>query len=50
MTKEEQILCKHLLDLAQNAYQRDCTVFSNFLNLNEQDVFLSIVDQLPPVT
>ncbi len=50
MTKEEQILCKHLLDLAQNAYQRDNTVFSNFLNLNEQDVFLSIVDQLPPVT
>lgn len=50
MTKEEQILSKHLLDLAQMAYQRDYTVFSDFLNLNEQNVFLSIVEQLPPVT
>lgn len=50
MTKEEQILSKHLLDLAAAAYQRDYTVSSDFLNLNEQNVFLSIVEQLPPVT
>ncbi|MGN0397115.1 MAG: RNA-binding protein [Candidatus Fimimorpha sp.] len=50
MIKKEQILCKHLSDLAQTADQRDYAVFSDFLNLNEQNVFLSIADQLPPVT
>ncbi len=46
MNKEEQILCNHLKDLATMAYQRDYTVFSEFLTLNEQNLLLSIKDSL----
>lgn len=49
--KEEQMLCGRLLDLAQTCYQRDHAAISDFLTLNEQDIFLSrCVNQLPPVT
>ncbi|MBQ8638113.1 MAG: RNA-binding protein [Lachnospiraceae bacterium] len=51
MNKEEQMLCSHLEDLANACYQRDRAVISDFLTLNEQNLFLSFcVRNLPPVT
>ena len=42
MTKEEQQLEQHFRDLARTAYQRGITVFSDFLNLNELNIFQSL--------
>lgn len=42
MTKEEEVFQRHLLDLADLAWQRSITVYSDFLNLNEQNIFHDI--------
>ena len=42
MTREEQQLEKHFRDLARTAYQRGIVVFSDFLNLNELNIFQSL--------
>lgn len=39
MTREEELLARRLLDLSRQAYQKGITVFSDFLNLNEQNIF-----------
>lgn len=49
MTKEEQMLYKHLKDLAQTCSKRDICVFSDFLTLNEQNIFLSDISGMPQV-
>ncbi len=50
MKKEEQIVCGHLIDLANACYQRDRIMVSDFLTLNEQDLFFTYcLDKLPPV-
>lgn len=41
MNREEQILFNHLQDLADTCYSRNIPVYTDFLNLNEQTVFLS---------
>ncbi len=41
MDKEEQLFFHHLQDLADACYSRDIPVYTDFLNLNEQTVFLS---------
>lgn len=41
MDKEEQLFLNHLHDLADMCYQRDITTYTDFLNLNEQTVFLT---------
>ncbi len=46
MTKEEQQLEKHFLDLARTAYQREIVTFSDFLNLNERNILQSIGQKL----
>lgn len=50
MSREEEILCKHLKDLANACCYRNYPTASDFLNLNEQSLFLSIVKELPAVT
>lgn len=47
MTKEEQMLLKHLKDLAQTCLKRDICVFSDFLTLSEQSLFLSNLSGWP---
>ncbi len=42
MTREEQQLEKHFRDLARTVYQRGIAVFSDFLNLNELNIFQSL--------
>lgn len=49
MNKEEQILRRHLQDLANTSYYKGICVFSDFLNLNEQSIFLSMKNELPPI-
>lgn len=47
--KDEQILRKRFLDLAGMAYSRGICIFSDFLNLNEQNIFLSLKNELPGI-
>lgn len=49
MDKEEQLLIKRFADLANTAYQRGITIYSDFLNLNEQNIFYSIKHELPMI-
>lgn len=49
MTKEEQFLLNRLLDIAERSYMSGRPEYSDFLNLNEQDIFLSNKSKLPPV-
>ncbi|MCI9306497.1 MAG: RNA-binding protein [Lachnospiraceae bacterium] len=46
MTREEQQTEKRLLDLGQTAYQRGIVTYSNFLNLNEQNILYGIRSEL----
>ncbi|MCI8464581.1 MAG: RNA-binding protein [Lachnospiraceae bacterium] len=41
MNREEQLFLNHLHDLAKLCYSRNIPVYTDFLNLNEQTVFLS---------
>lgn len=47
--KEEQILKRRLLDLANTAYRRGICIFSDFLNLNEQNIFYSLKNDIPRI-
>lgn len=49
MTKEEQFLLNRLLDMAKRTYMSGRPEYSDFLNMNEQDIFLSNANKLPPV-
>lgn len=49
MDKEEQLLRRRLLDLANTSYYKGICVFSDFLNLNEQNIFLSMKSELPAI-
>lgn len=49
MNKEEQILLKHLRDLAFQADKRNYTAHSEFLNMNEQTIFFNHLQELPPI-
>lgn len=42
MQKEEQLLEKHFIDLSRQAYHRNIITYSDFLNLNEQNILRSI--------
>lgn len=47
--KEEQIFRKRLLDLANTANNRGICIYSDFLNLNEQNIFISLKNDLPKI-
>lgn len=46
MTREESILAKHLIDLSKQAYHKGIVTFSDFLNLNEQNIFHTCIPEL----
>lgn len=50
MTKEEQQMEKRLMDLAQMAYKRGIVTYSDFLNLNELNIFQGIRPKLSFLT
>ncbi len=47
--KEEQLLRRRLADLANTAYNRGICVFSDYLNLYEQNLFLRFKNELPRI-
>lgn len=47
--KEEKLLQKRLIEQAQAAYNKGICVFSDFLNLYEQNLFVSLKNELPAV-
>ncbi len=47
--KEEQLLRRRLLDLANTAYSRGIILFSDFLNMNEQNICYSLKNELPMI-
>lgn len=49
MTKEEQFFAKRLLELSNTCFQKNIPVYTDFLNLNEQNIFYYIKQELPPV-
>ena len=49
MDKEEHIFKKRILDLAHSANQRGICIFSDYLNLNEQNIFFRIQHELPMI-
>lgn len=50
MDKDEQILINRLKELAASSYQRSIPFFSDFLNLNEQNLFKREISKMPPVS
>jgi len=49
MNKEERILKNRFLELANICYERNISICSDFLNLNEQTIFHTMVSELPPI-
>ena len=49
LDKDEQILKKRLTELANTAYVRGVCLFSDFLNLNEQNIFISLKNEMPGI-
>ena len=49
MDKDEAFLKARFIELAEQSYQRNIPVHTDFLNLYEQNLFYSIVSELPPV-
>ncbi len=49
MDKEEQILRKRFSDLANSADRREAVLYSDFLNLNEQNIFHHSKTELPRI-
>lgn len=49
LDKDEQLLRRRLLDLANTAYTRGINIFSDFLNLNEQNIFIGLKNELPMI-
>lgn len=46
MTKEESLLAKRFIDLSRQAGQKDIVIFSEFLNLNELNIFKQEIPNL----
>lgn len=49
MDREEQLFLNHLRDLAEACYSRNIPVYTDFLNLNEQTIFLSRMSEFSHV-
>ena len=46
MTKEESLLAKRFVDLSRQAQQKSIVLFSEFLNMNELNIFRQEVSNL----
>ncbi len=46
MTRDEELLAKRFIDLSRQAQQRDMVLFSDFLNLNELNIFQQGISEL----
>ena len=46
MVRDEELLAKRFIDLSRQAQQRDVVLFSDFLNLNELNIFQQGISRL----
>lgn len=46
MTKDETLLTRRFIDLSRQAQQKSIVLFSDFLNLNEQNIFKNSISEL----
>lgn len=46
MTRDETLLAKRFIDLSRQAQQKDIVLFSDFLNLNEQNILKNSISEL----
>lgn len=49
MNESELLLSKRFLELGNMAYQRGIPLFSDFLNLNEQNILNQVLVKMPPI-
>ncbi len=49
MNREDELLKRHLLDLANTAYMRQTAVYSDFLNLWELHIYHKTAEEFPPI-
>lgn len=49
LDKDEQLFRKRMLEQSNIAYSRGINIFTDFLNLNEQNIFLSLKNELPKI-
>jgi RNA-binding protein YlmH len=49
MNKEEKFLESRITELARRCYQKNIYTYTDFLNLNEQNIFNTFINKLPPV-
>lgn len=47
--KDEDLLCKRLMELANVTFQKGICTYTDFLNLNEINLFFNIKSKMPPV-
>jgi RNA-binding protein YlmH len=50
MTKEEQLLCKRLQELAFNTFRKGINTYTEFLNMNEINLYYTIKNDIPSVS
>ena len=49
LEKDEQIFRKRILDQANMAHNRNICLYSDFLNLNEQNIWINLKNELPKI-
>lgn len=49
LDRQDDLFCKRLLELANISYQKGICTYTDFLNLNDINLFLNIRSELPPI-
>ena len=50
MNTDDRLICNRIMEAADNCYNRDIPVETDFLDLYKQTLFCSIIKDLPPVS
>lgn len=50
MNTDDRLICNRIMEAAENCYNRDIPVETDFLDLHKQTLFCSIIKDLPPVS
>ena len=50
MNADDRLICNRIMEAADNCYNRDIPVETDFLDLHKQTLFCSIIKDLPPVS
>lgn len=50
MNEEDRLICNRFLDYANNCYNRDMPVVTDFLDLHSQTLFHTVLNKMPPVS